>query len=633
MPKLSLATVFAVLIFFCFNTNTLAQTCGFTSVAGGTLASPLAWTAGATWGGTAPSTSSPSSNVCIGNGVTASIVSISAPTFVNWSTAISINVKSGSTLVVNGDLSISDNVTVNVQVGGTLKITGGLYFVNAGSDARQLNNLGTTTVSGLVDIDGPGILANGSGTNTTADMTVGSTVTLRNSGGSALRNYANLTVTGAVSAANPVANSGTFNLNNGFTLTSSGSASLNNSGTFAVTGSMSVSNSVTNSGTLTVSVDYTQAGGSTTSTGTMNITGDVKATGGSFQLSPAASANSTMTISGSLIVNANENMKVGTGSTCSASTYYANLIVKTNVSLIGSGDIKVYSNGRLVVFGNIDGTTSSGTLVTVNCGGQAYVNGNINLGSGGGNTVTNSNGASAPTGTDSNPLIGLYVNGTVTSQYNPGNDSDPNTTVGTKSQMQSNDQTFYNYILSLPGSPLPVTLTYFKVKDVTSEGVTLEWQTVSELNFDHFNLMRSTDGKNFKKVAEIAGHGTTKETHTYTFTDKSPLSGKSYYQLQSVDFDLYTEDFHVISVNVESPKSAALYPNPVTDSNLNIELNFVPASTVYVSVLDFSGAEVTHSEIKAGEVTISLQASVKPGVYMVRLSSPEIAKIERVIVK
>lgn len=565
--------------------NTYAQ-CSFTSVSGGTTASPLAWTTNATWSpSSAPSTSSPSGNVCIGNGVYTSVVRLASATTFNGS--VTINVQANSTLIVNGDLHVASNMTVIVQLGGTLTINGTLYTDNAGG-APKFTNLGTVTTN-AVTINGPGVVTNGSASNSTAKITVSGGLSIANSGGPpTLTNYGIIDFGGSVDTSGPLNNSGTMTVGGNYTAQSTGSQL-------------------------------------TTNTGTLTISGNAFAYG-AIQLAPATAASSTMTINGSLTVNANENMKVGTGSTCTTSAFYANLIVKTNVNLTGSGDITVYSNGRLVVFGNIDGTTSSGTYVTVNCGGQAYVNGNINISTGGGNTIANNNGSGSPTGSDGSPITGLYVNGTTTAQ-------NVNGAVGTKSSLQTNDNTFYNYIAGITGSPLPITLSFFKLREVSEEGITLEWGTSTELNFDHFNLQRSVNGKDFETIAEVQGNGTTKESHSYNFTDKMALSGTSYYRLQSVDFDGYTETFNVISVKYESGKSATLYPNPITDSNLNIRFNFIPSSGVYVSVVDLSGAEVVRGEIKAGEMNFILPISVNPGMYVVRLNSLEINKVIKVIVK
>jgi hypothetical protein len=180
---------------------------------------------------------------------------------------------------------------------------------------------------------------------------------------------------------------------------------------------------------------------------------------------------------------------------------------------------------------------------------------------------------------------------------------------------------------------LPISLLYFNVKTVSSEGVTFSWATASELNFDHFNLQRSTNGKDFEDVASIQGNGTTKETHKYEFTDKSVLTGVSYYRLQSVDFDGYTETFNVVSVNNKAEKNAVLYPVPVTNSHLAFQLNFQPIENILITITSHTGIERVREVIKTNETNIDLNLSLEPGIYIVKMASQEFSKVSTIIVK
>jgi uncharacterized protein (DUF1501 family) len=57
-----------------------------------------------------------------------------------------------------------------------------------------------------------------------------------------------------------------------------------------------------------------------------------------------------------------------------------------------------------------------------------------------------------------------------------------------------------------PINPLPVELLYFTAKTIGSQSV-LEWKTASEFNNSHFDIERSTDAIQFKKIGEVPGNG------------------------------------------------------------------------------------------------------------------------------
>ena len=48
---------------------------------------------------------------------------------------------------------------------------------------------------------------------------------------------------------------------------------------------------------------------------------------------------------------------------------------------------------------------------------------------------------------------------------------------------------------------------------------------------------RSESGEDWEVIGEVTGNGTTNETTSYSYIDKQPLFGKSYYRLQQFDYD------------------------------------------------------------------------------------------------
>ncbi len=602
------------------------------------------WTTPATWGGTAPGTGSLINNVSIGHNVT-----LSNDVSLSGSNSLTITITSGGTLnITSTNFTLSGNsssktLTIIVQSGGKLNYTGtgtmtytsygyltvasgGVVTASSGAASFSANGFltvqnGATSVSfGAITISG----GNSSVTINSGGSASGTSLTIANSGSPSLSNAGTLTLSGTFDSNGVATNAGTLSAGGNFIVENVGGASLTNSGTINVTGNFDTYKGISNTGTMNITGDFTRenTGGTLTSSGNITVNGNAYANG-NIQLNPGASANSETIIKGSLTIINGENVSVGTGSTCASSTYYADLVVGTNLILSGSGDIKVYTNGRLVVFGNIDGTSSSGTLVTANCGAQVYVNGNINLGTGGGNTVTNSNSASSPTGSNGSPIIGLYVNGTITAQTTNG-------TIGTKSQLQSNDLNFYNYISGLAGSPLPITLSFFGVEKINEVSIVLKWVTSSEINFDHFEIQKSTDGLSFYKIGEVKGNGTTSQAHEYQFEDSNPIIGKNFYRLKSIDFDGYSEVFYTVVATFESLRQISIYPNPLNGSNLHVDLNFETTGSTTIKITDLQGMEKV--SWLATDSQNSMPVNLPSGIYLISVSNGTTRQVNRLIV-
>lgn len=83
---------------------------------------------------------------------------------------------------------------------------------------------------------------------------------------------------------------------------------------------------------------------------------------------------------------------------------------------------------------------------------------------------------------------------------------------------------------------LPVKLLKFTAtRQKTS--VLLRWQTAQEDGSLHFMVERSTDGRDFKAVGRVAAAGFSGTERSYSFSDRAPVEGMSYYRLRQVDED------------------------------------------------------------------------------------------------
>ncbi|MGC3947454.1 MAG: hypothetical protein QM762_23555 [Chryseolinea sp.] len=376
----------------------------------------------------------------------------------NSSNVMDLTVSGSGSLVVNNSLTLKD-FSLFTMTAGTSSVQ--YLSVDAGS---YVGNGGTLTI-----------------TTTGLDIsTSGASSFTNNAGGTVIVNT--LTNTGDVSAAK-FTNAGTFNVVNtggDFVFANSG-GTFSNTGTITVGGNFQANASITNAGTITTGTfTVPNTGGTFTNTGTMTVTGLTDIQGGTVQLSPSTSpaANSRLTVRGTFNVSGWGTINVGNGPIGSPA-YYADLVIEANLGQL-AGTLNVKCNGRVAVFSDFNISNGAFNIETCGAGngGQVYIDGD-----GSGASVTRTGGSI----TNNNAAVGgvpygFYVNGT-TSGTVPA--------AGTVSQLQSSNPSFYNWIATLPNSPLPVKLQYFKVTSVKEQGIALEWATSMEKNFKHFELQRS----------------------------------------------------------------------------------------------------------------------------------------------
>jgi Secretion system C-terminal sorting domain len=181
---------------------------------------------------------------------------------------------------------------------------------------------------------------------------------------------------------------------------------------------------------------------------------------------------------------------------------------------------------------------------------------------------------------------------------------------------------FSDWTVSNSANPLPVELLTFGVVR-EGDAARLTWRTASERNNDHWDIQVSTDSREFRKFAEVAGQGSKTSSTDYTLLDPALLRYRAqvvYYRLHQVDTD-GTEAFSPVqSLAIDTKGFAAMaFPNPVTSEGTQIEIRTATAGAAQLAVYDATGRLLTgvKTELQAGLNQVELREAGKlaSGVY------------------
>ena len=85
-------------------------------------------------------------------------------------------------------------------------------------------------------------------------------------------------------------------------------------------------------------------------------------------------------------------------------------------------------------------------------------------------------------------------------------------------------------------TPMPIEISLWQAQNLP-KSVLLEWTTASEENNDYFTIERSINGVSWVAIGTVKGAGTTTAENYYSFEDKKPVAGISYYRLKQTDFN------------------------------------------------------------------------------------------------
>lgn len=180
---------------------------------------------------------------------------------------------------------------------------------------------------------------------------------------------------------------------------------------------------------------------------------------------------------------------------------------------------------------------------------------------------------------------------------------------------------------------LPVQFVSFKA-ELQSDKVLVSWSTAQEQNASHFDVERSTNGRDFTKIGQVKAAGNSNVLVNYSFTDNSPVLGVSYYRLRQVDIDnrfVYTKT--VIIRNEARSKAFTVWPNPVLD-NVNVTLQSEKNQNLNLRVVDYNGRVVRSQVVNAtrgvNQITVNMSTLTK-GMYVIQVVGENLNLTEKVI--
>jgi len=178
-------------------------------------------------------------------------------------------------------------------------------------------------------------------------------------------------------------------------------------------------------------------------------------------------------------------------------------------------------------------------------------------------------------------------------------------------------------------TPLPIKLISF-TSNQQPDGILLKWITSKEENFDYFLLERAGSDLNFQSITTIIGKGGLDVTTNYDHLDNTPLLGKNYYRLKSVDLD-GTFEYSTVIVAEWDGKSGGItiYPNPVVNHTLTVALNDKVTMPTLLTLCDARGYVVFETVLDASTTIINLPETLGNGVYLASVGHQTI----RVVVK
>jgi hypothetical protein len=168
---------------------------------------------------------------------------------------------------------------------------------------------------------------------------------------------------------------------------------------------------------------------------------------------------------------------------------------------------------------------------------------------------------------------------------------------------------------------LPVSwLSFIAQRD--GKSVILKWSTGSEQGTDNYLVQHSTNGTSWNSVATLNAAGNSIAQLHYYYKHATPAAGYNYYRIVQKDLNnrvTYSKTVTLLFREQRIP--VIVFPNPVSDGNLNIQLQ----ETAIISIYNNTGVLIWSKKLPAGAQPLDISKWAN-GIYYMK-AAQQILKI------
>jgi hypothetical protein len=171
---------------------------------------------------------------------------------------------------------------------------------------------------------------------------------------------------------------------------------------------------------------------------------------------------------------------------------------------------------------------------------------------------------------------------------------------------------------------LPVTFVSVRAIQKDTD-IAVEWKVENEQDIQQYEVERSSDGVNFNKVATVAALNN--GTQNYQWLDEHPVTGTNYYRIRSVGRDGKVTYSTIVNVAmVLASPSIGIYPNPITDGIIHLQLINQPEGMYGLRLLNSLGQVIVSKQVghAGGNATENIRwdYNLAHGVYHLEVTKP-----------
>jgi uncharacterized repeat protein (TIGR03803 family) len=186
------------------------------------------------------------------------------------------------------------------------------------------------------------------------------------------------------------------------------------------------------------------------------------------------------------------------------------------------------------------------------------------------------------------------------------------------------------YFANKASAALPLDFISFTGRLVDDNAV-LNWETENEINTSHFEMERSTDGRNYVVIGKV-NTANTGGIHKYAFTDNNITSLGApviNYRITQKDLNGQFTYSRIVALGIDKKNIVLFYPNPVVNNKANLTVTINRQEQLQLRIVDNMGRVVKQQQwnLQAGSTSLPVEVKgLAKGVYHLELKGNTINK-------
>jgi hypothetical protein len=174
---------------------------------------------------------------------------------------------------------------------------------------------------------------------------------------------------------------------------------------------------------------------------------------------------------------------------------------------------------------------------------------------------------------------------------------------------------------------LPVTFTNINATQ-QNNNIAVEWKVENEINMLKYDVEKSTNGTQFSKAASINVNGNYNIENTYNWIDIHAAAGVNFFRIKTYDNNGETKYSAIVKVVMgkNNNSSMSIYPNPVTNNTINLQLSNQPKGNYQLRLTNSNGQTIystsTNSNSSNATISINVPTQLISGNYNLEIFAP-----------